>query len=685
MVRVFSWVAREKTNCHRVHKTFYFPRTPMILRAAVFCLLLATLVFGTPTYNPKMVVSLPIEISPSGTPIVVLAFGTPSRLGRFMLDFQSDYSGTWTEDLASSRSFCDDCAPITRDIINIGPYSYYFEMRSVPRELANAQATGTRPAYIPPMIDAAANGWLALGPLSEIWKVWDAFIVDPFSLTLAKHPLIKSKRQSFLTEFDRTFPNVPMRMHDHARWWHRGWLATSPKEGDYHTDDSERVKRRLATDAKWLNAHHGGNLTFVLFGNKTKTELPQQFFDSLFFRANLYNPVTMPGKICLAPGLYMKHRDWFHHDSVTGQNSLSVDLLPRPAALEMLSAHPIQDVYPENIVSLSINSMLRGYRVKAAPDSREIAFIPMQVNDHITTANLFLILILVFLFAVIFLSQMVYLHSVVIRSGMMIRLNVRNQLEIGFRSKGFWLMQLIQVFSAAAVLTAYWTSDKLDSMRTNSDHVSAQVIYWFITIFINVTAFAEVCNVLLLTFASLKIPDYKEVQKTRARIFVITYEMHTQTLLLAIWIVLMSRTSTDLTNLPASIYSIALVIFAVASPLILLDRLLHPTSNDLSQLWYTSNTNAAAEYQQPPQAWSYAYAVGTIAWLTMWAIWIVVFASYLQIYEEIHLSMPDMSDLAIIFMSLTIVALVVEFGVEFLTEYKITLNHTADFDRPADK
>jgi hypothetical protein len=655
----------------------------------VFILLTFTCaVLSTPSYNPKRVVNLPLEIAPDGSHIVELYVGTPPELGRYLLSFQSDYSGTWTRDLMNSRSFCDDCKPYTRDKFYIGPYKYYFEIRSIPNEINNAMRLGKDIPYYPPMQHESVTGWLGLGPMSEIWKVWDAFTIDRYTLTLTKHPLVKSKRQSYLTEFDRQYPNVPLKLNRHTRWWHLGWLASTPSDEDtvitpMKIKTPPSVDRIIARDKAWLAAHHASNLVFILFNNKTNTDLSQPLFDSLFFKSNVYNLKTIPRKICLAPMLYMKQKDWFRHDPMSGQNKITVGFIARPDAMAMLNQHPIQDVSAQDLVSLSLHTILKGNRVKMAPDSGEIAFISMMVNDHISTGYLYLLIVLFILIMIIDSVRMVYLHPVVIRKGLAVRFNVRSHLEIGFRSKGFWLIQIFQVLSVTCVLIALWTSDKMEWMRTNTDRVDSQVIYWITVIFVDVTVFLEVVNILLLTFVSFKDVEQQEVQKIRARVFVITHGFHIQTLFMAVWIVLMDRTSTDITNLAASLFSMIMVAFAVMSPLALLDRLLHPTSSEYSQLWQTPGTNTANPNKHHPQAWSYAYAVFAIVWMILWAGWIVYFAAVLQVYEEAKLSMPAMSDTSILILSMTIIISSVGFGV-VLADIAARLSHIADIDQQSD-
>jgi hypothetical protein len=332
-----------------------------------------------------------------------------------------------------------------------------------------------------------------------------------------------------------------------------------------------------------------------------------------------------------------------------------------PLAQSMLAEHPIAGVAPENLVILSPQAILKRYRVKMSLSTHEISFMFVSTKDHLTVGDIYLLLITVILFSVLFQVRMVYLRPSMIRTKLTYRFNVRSQLEIGFRSKGFWVLQGLQVASIAVVLISFWGSDRMSSLRKNSDSTDAQVIYWFTAIFINVSVLMEAVNVLLLTFVGLFYPTdgdqqqiMHEVQKTRARVFVITHGLHIATLLIAVWIILLERTSIDFTNLAAALWSMFLVPFAILCPLVLLDRLVHPTNSEASQLWFTPWSNSRSEHGLPTQWWSYIYAVFVIVWLSAWAVWVFYFSAVLQVYEEAKFSMPDMRDSTVLILSLCI-------------------------------
>ena len=505
------------------------------MRLAFVLLLFCLLSMATDLNSPTKTVSLPLEITADGNHIIELYVGTPRKLMRFLLDFQSMYSGSWTNQLADSRSYCDGCNPLPRDIFYLGPHVFIMEIVSVPMIVQHARMLGQPPSYFPAPVDPTVSGWLALGRGSEIWKIWNSFTIDRYVLTLSKHLPNKDGKLPFLTHFDRKLPNVPMRITPHSEAWHRGWLVSRV---DPEIVDKPAAQKKLATELKWLADHHATNLTFVLFGNKTRSELSQALFDSLFFRANVYNPSTMPARVYLAPGLYMAQADWFIHDPLSGQNQLDISYLPLPLAKAMMNEHPIHGVAPENLVVLSPHAILKRYRVKMSLSTNELSFIQFITQDHLDVAEIYLLLLLVILFSILYSVRMVYLRKSVIKNTLSYRFNVRSQLEVGFRSKGFWILQALQLISIVAVILAFWSSDRMSQLRKNGDSSDAQAIYWVTCIFVNVSLLLEFINFILLMFVGLFYPQNgdeqkiaQDIQKTRARIFVITHGLFIQTLL----------------------------------------------------------------------------------------------------------------------------------------------------------
>jgi len=114
--------------------------------------------------------------------------------------------------------------------------------------------------------------------------------------------------------------------------------------------------------------------------------------------------------------------------------------------------------------------------------------------------------------------------------------------------------------------------------------------------------------------------------------------------------------------------------------LILVDRLTHPTTSSKSQLWNIPHTNTEDTHQHSTQTWSCMYAMASVVWLALWAGWTIYFAANLQLYEQLKLSMPAMSNTSLILISVTIVMFGVAAGAT-LAELKSHINHIADIEQ----
>lgn len=58
----------------------------------------------------------PLRRTDNGDLVVQIKIGSPARDVLMLVDFQSEISGIWTDDLGiTSKSFCEVCSPTTRE------------------------------------------------------------------------------------------------------------------------------------------------------------------------------------------------------------------------------------------------------------------------------------------------------------------------------------------------------------------------------------------------------------------------------------------------------------------------------------------------------------------------------------------------------------------------------------------
>lgn len=579
-----------------------------------------------------------------------------------LLDFQSDVSGLWSEDLLrSSHTFTLD-TPVPRDVFMIGAYTYMFQIHAVSSMLQMDAASGRSPPYYPAPVQGA-DGWLALGPRSELHFVWNAFRINKHTLTMWSS---YDDDASFLTRDERTFPNVPLKLHPQSAWWHRGYLV-SPTHASVKIAGMTRAA--MVDDIQWLKLHHADRTAFVLFSNDSYTLLPERVYNSLFYGSNVYHVSTIPHDIRLAPGLSMPKSDWFHEEAFTHTRWIDIGVLPLEVAEALVAEHPLPNCSAADLAVLSLRTTLRRYEVVINADTGDLSLVHTPVNDHLSGWQLTLVVSLVMLFIVMFLVRSVFLKPQVHSRNTSIRkFNATRYLTIGFRTQGSWFLMFAQAASVSLVLTAFWASDKLPSMRKESG--TPQLIYWVITIFLHVNALGATLNILLQLSSFFDVlADAKSVnnmQIMRARMFVITKGFLTQSLLLAVWIVLMDRTAIDITNWAAALFSLLIVCFSIIDALILFDRITFNSANPRAQLWPSFKVYRERSVPLGDRL-SFYYAGAVLVWMLAYMCWTFYFSATLQMYEQILISMATISTRTLHIMCWSMVIFLAEYGVRIAT------------------
>lgn len=641
----------------------------MSRRPLLLLLLMASIALSIDVDHPHRKLTLVLAKLPDGTLTTKIGVGNPERPVTFLLDFQSDVSGVWQEDLLrTSETFCDECAPVTRDYVRLGAHRYYFALRSVSNELELAAASGQAPSYAPPA-RPGIGGWLAMSPRSEIWRVWNAVELTIDTITLTHHPLKGNvtRLEKFLTRRDRTYPNVPLRLHPHSKWWHQGWMASVS-----HTAEEDAVidRSRRSKDLQWLQQHHADNAVFILFGNETKTRISQRVFNSLFYGANVFNQSSMPAKICLAPGLYLYRESWLKSNPLVGASWLSISYLPRWEALAILQDHPVDGVGVDDLNMLSMNSVLAHYKVKMHT-SGELALIQNANNAHIAFWKLVLSLVIIVLILLVYMSRSIYIRPQRFRKGLNVRpADAKNARTLGFRTAGYLVFLIAQALSIACSLTSYWTCSKLTQMRTSSDN-NVVITYWVLTIGLH---FWELCAVLNLAVFVLSWLDRSlSLKRLRARVFVITQVVQIQGMLTGLWYLLIDRTSSDLANIASALLSVFMLGMSVLVTAILFDWLTFTEEQPRTQLWPGRHLTVATVLHLS-EPLSFYYALFVVAISFFWSVWLGYFSIYLQLFEMMVITMATISDTTLILLATAVALFTARYALlaaVFLTQ----LNH----------
>jgi hypothetical protein len=622
----------------------------------IMLLLLATTTWCINLSDPHRKLTLVLVKMVDGTLTTKIGIGNPERSVVFMLDFQSDVSGVWQEDLLrTSETFCDECAPVTRDYMRLGAHRYFFALRSAINEQQLSAALGEDQYPLPyaPSPRLGVGGWLALSPRSEIWRVWNSIELTIDSITFSYHPQVGNRTvpADFLTKRDRTFPNIPLRLHPHSKWWHQGWLASVS-----HTADEDVVmdKSKRLKDKEWLQKNYAEKSVFILFGNETKTRISQRVFNSLFYRSNVFNHSTMPDKICLAPGLYLQQKSWLKSRPLVGATWLSIGYLPRYEALRILSQHPIDGVEADDINMLSMNNILTHYRIKMHT-SGELAFIQNANNAHIAFGKLVLSLVIIVLILVVYLSRSIYIRPQVFQKGFAIRpADAKRARTLGFRKGGYVVFLLAQALSIACALTAYWTSSKLTQMRTSSK-TDVVIIYWIMTIGLHLWEAASCVNLAVFTLSWLD--KHLALERLRARVFVITQVTQIQGMMTGLWYLLIDRSASDSANIASSLLSVFMFGMSVLITLILFDWLTFTEEQPHTQLWPGRHFRLASLHlgTHLSEPLSFYYALIVVALSTCWTVWIGYFSIVLQLYEMLTITMATVSNTTLILLSTSVV------------------------------
>lgn len=601
-------------------------------------------------------VHLPIDMVDTRPVTTRIRIGSPPREVVMLIDFQSDVSGVWNIDLMrTSHTFTLD-TPTPRDVFKIGPYSFMFQIQTVSNMLELSAKMGRPPAYYPDPIPGV-SGWLAMGPRSELRMVWNSLRINKHKLSLwSWFPSHSS--DSFLSTEERTFPNIPLKLHPQSSWWHRGYLVSSKHAP---TPIKGLSRASYAKDMEWMRAHYAENTTFVLFSNDSSTLLPERVYNSVFYGTNLYKFSTVPSEVRLAPGFRLPRADWFHEMPFAHIRWMDIGSLPFERAQMMVNEHPLPNCSASDLAILSLRMVLRRYEVVINSDVGEMTLIHTPVNDHLTGWQLALIVGLLALFIIVFLVRSVFLKPLVYNGGAAVRMyNGVAYLTIGFRTQGFWFLLLVQLASIALILTAFWTSDKLPTMRDESGQ--PLLIYWVITIFLNVNILAAAVNVGIQIYSCLPMHDAEELNRLRARIFVITKPLLAQTILLAVWIVLMDRTAIDETNLAAALFSLLMLLFVIIDTLILLDRITYNAPNPRAQLW--PSTRLSRNRSVPlGERITLGYACIVLLWLVAYGLWTLYFAAILQLYQEFLITMATVSSWTLKVLCWSVVVYLSEYGI----------------------
>lgn len=610
---------------------------------------------------------------------VRLDIGSPPRSVVMMLDFSSDISGVWDQDLLrTSKTFCDECAPVTQELVFFGPYRINFELRSILNEYELAAALGQPPSYAPAP-RSGIDGWLAMSPRSQIFLIWDSVILTSQVLELRRMSS-QVPRKELITRRDRTFPNLSLRFHNRTAWWHQGWLVSVE---DRTNIDPPVLSVRELSDRQWLNSHHMDNASFVLFGNETKSFLAQRFFNTVFYRSNVNKEHSMPGHIRLAPGFYLPRGDWFHTAGLMSSFSW-IDLAPlsRMEASRMLASHPEANISADKFHILGLNSVLRNYKIKLSTMDAEVAFINVNINGHVEWWKTLMVSAMVFIGVVVFLDRPIILqHYVRKHHDSVVVGDARKRLRIGYLMDGYFLFLIAQVASIAMVLTSYWTSSKLSDFR-NGDREAGVVIFWVMTLMLHIFAGMATFNVLIY------IINYFDQRmatiEIRARLFVITQVVHTHAIGAAIWFVLIDRTSSDITNLASSLMSIASLFISTVITGILADWIMYRGEGGRgTHMWpqLPTTLNGMINASEPV---SFYYAVVVLMLSIIWVLWLGYFSSVLQLYEMLQISMIKISDITLLCFSLVIVLYVSSFGVvsaHFFSQSNHLPTHSPDNEK----
>lgn len=635
-------------------------------------LVLASLLFANGVLGSHVERQVPMYIDRTelGITTVNLMVGTPPRPVVFMLDFQSDVSGLWEEDLLrGSMSFCDECRPLTRDYVYFGPYFFMIEMRSVVNEIEMAVAAGSTPPWAPPypykplssvlgLSPPKINGWLALGPRSEIWNVWNSIKLNR-DLIVWEHWSDRTK--NYLTDEHRTYPNINMALHPELMWWHEGWLVIP----HYDKSQLKQMPRDLfSADVASLTRYGMRNATFVMFGNDSRTLLAQRYYNRLFYGANLYHSASLPREVKLAPGLTLQRTEWLHEAMFTHLRWMEIDYIQREAAASKLAEHPIAGITADDLNILGMG-ILNRFQLRLNTLTRELSLVVQNGNDHLNVAQLWLLFLLALVFLFLFLARSVYMRPLTFTSDALERKYSRqgSWLTVGFHMAGHWWIIGAQFTSIVLQVIAYGTSDKLADMRRAGG--KAALIFWMFTVFVMFCLLLEVANFALILFSPMFMQKPTRRERFLARIFVISQTLHTFSLLACGWIVLMQRSTNEITTLSAALFSIAMMFASVVQAAVLGDWVFYEAKNVEAQLFPTVRTAKSFRYTSDTLTYDYALLVLLLA--LAWTGWLAFFTAYLQLYEQLQISLNTVSKLSQVMVSVLITLYMIEYGIMVAT------------------
>lgn len=673
------------------------------LRDFLVCLILllavtsTILVSSSKNDDDEREVILLVDRTDNGLMTVELRVGTPPRSVIVMLDMQSDVSGLWADDMMrGSMSFCEQCRPVTRDYVYFGPYFFWMELRSIVNEAEVAMSAQRAPAWAPPYPSQPPDlfggdpipirGWLAMSPRSELRHFWNHIVLNRDTLTLKRWT---DRNVMSLSDTHRSFPNVLLAMHPQHWFWHEGWLV----KPDYDASRfAHQPRNRYAEQLELLTRYAMQNASFVLFGNTSKTMLAQRYYNQLFFGANVYQIDTLPARVQLAPGLHIAREEWFREQPITHIRWVDVEPLSPDVALAKLHDHPIDGTAPDDVNILGFG-LLNRFELRLNTMTDEIALVQRLGNDHLSTGQLFLFLALFYIFVFLFLVRSVYLRPLEFSAQAEERRYNREKhwLTIGFHGNGYWWLVLAQFISVGLQLGTYWSSEKLPDMR-RSDSERAVAIFWLFTLFVNISCLLELLNAVLMAFSAPLLGfgsvelDF-ERERYLARMFVLTQTLHVQSALACCWILLMDRTSRDITNLAASLFTLFMIFIAAFQFFVLMDRIFHRAKNAEAQLWPAANTptrtgGGGGSPTKPHQflnvPLTYHYVVFVLLWTGAWLVWLGVFSSWLQLYEQLRITMSSVTRYSLVLLSITIVMFVVSYGVS-TARIIAQVNHIREF------
>ncbi len=616
----------------------------------VILLFLPLLALGTPAKNPHKIVSIPIEIEGNGILCVSLFIGTPPKLHKMMLDFQSTVSGVWETDLSQSVTFVDTSFPNTRDLVYFGPYSPRLEIRSLAYEKTVALATDSPLAYAPPRphVDAI-DGWLALSDDSDALTFWNSFELDHSKLTLIDHNEDKVGG-SFLTEFERSPPNIIMKKVEGAENYKQGFLVSQVTSSHETIEEiallTDQHPEQISSYMQMLKSHNIEKLSFVLFSNSTKTLLPQVLYDSMFYGTNLNDHASVPMRVCLLPELCFAQHEFLKHDAITGLPSLRLGYVSKQKSAEVLRSNGVSSVNPNSVVYLSLHELIERFRIKISIRTNEISFVHIVAKSHISMGYIILMfalqcLLLVILTVKVVTISLTHSNTNINPLGGLRKMGKPTFVALRYRYGGFWVLQLFYICSIGLTLFCFWGSERLAYMRTERSNKSENWIYWCTALLVNFTCLMQLSTCVLNVLTYMKRDQTKAnspsdftIQRTLSQLFVSSNTTYINTLMISTWTVLMQR-SVSISNSLTSLWCLIIVPLSTASPFILIDWLLNNRGSKDSAMW-----SSPTMYTQ----WTFYYALFYLFVSGLWSIWIIILTFYFQIYQETKGSMRSLTD-----------------------------------------